>query len=608
MTWFQRFFQSFDGVRHAFALLAPYLIRQRKTYSGLLLLVVVDIAQTLAFAWFLGQITDAAVQQHFEKLYGLIPIGVGLSLLIIVSDFMNVRLEFTASYGLKKALSERMLRHILLLPVSRMNGLHSGELMTHFTRDIHSLNGMVGRSLIQWVRLPLIFIAVFVYMLQIHWAMAVLGLLIIPFALGSGALLGYTLRRRSRTINDLHGGVNRFLSDTLQGLSVIRSFTAEAAWFRKYSDKYGELYSLQQQYTKLQGWIRAGGQAAGAFIFLVSICLGAYFVSHHVITIGSLLSFINLSGHLLYPLTGIAGLWIGMQESSTAAERIAKVLDERIESPDLPEPVAVSSPETIEFQDVIFRYDEHIPLIERFNLTIHAGQTVAIVGASGAGKSTLFHLLQGLYRPQSGSIKLGGVPIEQLTKGQLRSAFALVAQETFLFSGTVLDNLRLARPGATEKELEHAAKQANIHDDIMSLPDCYATEVGERGITLSGGQRQRIAIARAILRDAPILLLDEATSALDSETEFQVQQALVGLMEGRTTIVIAHRLSTVRHADLIIVLDRGTIVQAGRHDELAGQTGPYKKMIRRQQIKKGDRTDDLEIAAGDLRHERSFSV
>lgn len=607
MMRFQRFFQMFGGVRNAFALLTPYLIRQRKTYAGLLLLVMVDIAMTLAFAWFLGQITDAAVQQHFEKLYGLIPVGVGLSLLIIVSDFMNIRLEFTASQGLKKALSERLLRHILLLPACRMNQLHSGELMTHFTRDIHSLNGMVGRNLIRWIRLPLIFMAVFIYMLQIHWAMAIMGLLIIPFALGSGALLGYTLRRRSRTIHDQYGGVNRFLSDTLQGLSVIRSFTAEAAWFRKYSDKYGELYMLQQQYTKLQGWIRAGGQAAGALIFLVSICMGALFVSQHVITIGSLLSFVNLSGHLLYPLTGLAGLWIGIQESSTAADRIAKVLSEPTESPELPETVAVAAPETIEFQDISFRYDEQIPLIERFNLNIQAGQTVAVVGASGAGKSTLFHLLQGLFQPQSGSIKLDGVPIDQLTKVQLRSMFALVAQETFLFSGTVRDNLVLARPGATQQEIEHAAKQANIHDYIMSLPERYETEVGERGITLSGGQRQRIAIARAILRDAPILLLDEATSALDSETEFQVQQALDGLMKGRTTIIIAHRLSTIRHADLIIVLDRGTIVQAGRHEELARQAGPYRKMNRRQHMK-GDKTDDLEIASGDLRHERTYSI
>ncbi|MDQ0115557.1 ABC transporter ATP-binding protein [Paenibacillus harenae] len=608
MTGFHRFLQLFGGVRSAFALLAPYLIRQRKTYAGLLLLVLADIALTLAFAWFLGQITDAAVQQHFDKLYGLIPVGIALSLLTIATDFVNIRLEFTASNGLKKALSERLLRHILLLPASRMNRLHSGEMMTHFNRDINSINGMIGRSLIQWVRLPLIFIAVFVYMLQIHWVMAVMGLLIIPFALLSGALLGYILRRRSRTIHDLYGGVNSFLSDMLQGLSVIRSFTAEAAWFRKYSDKYGELYLLQQQYMRLQGWIHAGGQAAGAFIFLVSLCLGAYFVSHHVITIGSLLSFVNLSGHLLYPLTGMAGLWIGIQESSTAVDRIAKVLSEPVEGPDLPEPMTVHGPQIIEFQNVSFRYEDQIPLIERFNLTVHAGQTVAVVGASGAGKSTLFHLLQGLYRPQSGSIMLDGIPIDELTSTQLRSALALVAQETFLFSGTIRDNLLLARPDATRREIEHAAKQAYIHDYILSLPDRYETEVGERGITLSGGQRQRMAIARAILRDAPILLLDEATSALDSETEFLVQRALDGLMEGRTTIIIAHRLSTVRHADLIVVLDRGAIVQTGRHEELAGRAGPYREMYRRQQDKKGEATDDLESAAGDLRHERSYSI
>lgn len=575
---------SIGVIRNAYALLAPYIIKRRKAYVGLLILTGVEIGLTLAFAWFLGQITDAAVQQQFERLYGLVPFGACLSVLTIVSDFTSRRLAFTASNGVKKDLSERLLKHIMLLPASRTDKLHSGELMTHFNQDVHGINGLIGSSLIQWVRLPLVFAAVFVYMLQIHWLMAVMGLTIVPFALGAGALLGFVLRRRARTIQDLHGSMNSLLSDTLQGLSVIRSFTAESAWLRKYADKNGELYAMQQNYVILQGWIGAGGQAAGAFILMVSLCMGAYFVSYHMITVGSLLAFVNLSGHLLYPLTGMAGLWIGMQESSAAADRIAQVLQEPLEHSEPPAVLSVPDKKTIEFRNVSFRYDGQTSLIERFSLTCPAGQTVAIVGASGAGKSTLFHLLQGFYKPQSGSICINGVPIDRMGLSELRSSISLVSQETFLFSGTIRDNLLIARPEATGREIEKAAIHASIHDYIMSLSNGYDTEIGERGILLSGGQRQRIAIARAVLKDAPILLLDEATASLDSETEHLVKQSLDRLMSGRTTVIIAHRLSTIRHADMIVVMDKGAIVQTGTHEELSLRPGMYRKLKRRQTI------------------------
>ncbi|MBC8080492.1 MAG: ABC transporter ATP-binding protein [Gorillibacterium sp.] len=575
---------SVDGVRKAYALLAPYIRKQRKAYIGLLILVFTNIALTLSFAWFLGQITDAAVQQQFKRLTFLIPFGVLLSVLTIASDFITNRLEFSASSGVKKELTERLLRHIMLLPVSRTNQLHSGELMTHFNQDIHSINGMIGSKLMQCIRLPLVFIAVVIYMFQIHWGMALMGLLIVPFAMTAGGMMGFVLRRRTRTIHDTYGNLNKLLTETLQGLSVIRSFSVEDTWFRKYADKNGELYKLQEKYTILQGWIRGGSQAAGAILFLISFCLGAYFVSHRVITIGSLMAFVNLSSHLLYPLTGLAGIWIGIQESSTAVDRIATVFREPVESLELPAAISVVGKKSIEFRDISFSYDGQTPIIEGLNLTVSAGQTVAVVGASGAGKSTLFHLLQGFYKPQSGYICINGVPIDQLAPSQLRSSIALVAQETFLFSSSIRENLLLARPDASQQRIEQAAMHANIHDYIMSLPDCYDTQIGERGVTLSGGQRQRLAIARAILRDAPILLLDEATSALDSETEFQVKRSLDRLMAERTTIIIAHRLSTIQHADLIVVLERGKIVQMGRHEELSGRPGAYRNLKRLQQM------------------------
>ncbi|WP_274650950.1 ABC transporter ATP-binding protein [Paenibacillus humicola] len=585
------------GARSAYALLLPYIRKRFKAYLGLLLLVPLDIGLTLAFAWFLGEMTDAAVRQQFSRLGELVVIGAGLSLLTIGSGLLRNRLEFTAINGVKQELSERLLQHLLLLPASRTDRLHTGELTSHFQQDLHNLDGLIGSNLVQWIRLPLVFGAVLVYMIHIHWVMAVIGLAIVPLTLGAGAILGLLLRRKAREIHDRYGYMNRLLTETLQGISVIRSFLAERLRVRKYTDVYGELYGLHRKYTLLQGWIRAGGEAAGAAIFMISLCLGAYFVSEQVISVGALLAFVNLSGHLLYPLTGMAGLWLGIQESSAAADRIGAMLNEPAESEELPERLPAPRWQSIEFREVGFSYDGRQPVIDGLNLTVAAGQTVAIVGGSGAGKSTLFSLLQGFYKPESGSILLDGVSADTLSASKLRSAFALVSQETFLFSGTIRDNLLLARPDAEQHELESAARYAQIHDFILTLPNRYETEIGERGIALSGGQRQRIAIARAILRDAPILLLDEGTAALDSETEFQVQRSLERLMANRTTIVIAHRLSTIRSADRIVVLDRGTIAQSGTHDELIAGPGLYRSMYVRQQLQEGGESYGLEAAS-----------
>ncbi|MDF2963370.1 MAG: transporter permease, partial [Paenibacillus sp.] len=280
-----------------------------------------------------------------------------------------------------------------------------------------------------------------------------------------------------------------------------------------------------------------------------------------------------------YPLTGLASQWAGFQRSVTAVERILNVLQLPVEAADL-STYLPSGPikHSIQFRNVTFSYDGHTNLFDHFNLHIPAGKVVAIVGASGAGKTTLFNLLQGFYKPQSGTIVVDDTTTEALPLSRLRSYFAYVPQETFLFDGTVMENLLVSRPGITVTEIVKAATIANIHPFIQSLPDGYDTEIGERGVRLSGGQKQRIAIARAILKDAPILLLDEATSALDGETEYQVKEALDRLMKNRTTLIIAHRLSTVQNADRIIVLDKGKIVQSGRHEELIATDGVYRNL------------------------------
>jgi ATP-binding cassette subfamily B protein len=576
---------STKEIKRTILLLKPYILSHKKAYIGLFLLMFIDIALILAYAWFMGVITDAAVHSDFDRLQILLFIGIGLAVINIITNFMDTYLETIAVNAVKTDLNLELYKHILLLPGNRVSNIHSGELLSHFTNEIHNIDGVVGRGLINLIRFPVTFITAFIYLVQINWKLTLLSLLIVPAAIMGGAVFGWLLRNNSRVIHQLISTINKSLNNTFQGFVVIRSFTLEKLFYTTYARHNQELYSLELKDARLRGWFYAGGEAVGSIAFLVSFIVGAFFVSNHVITIGALLSFITLVSRLVSPLTGLAGQWAGYQRAIAAIERIIHLLDQPKESQELPSyapPPPLSG--RIQFQDITFSYNGQNNVFEHFYLQIPLGQVVAFVGPSGAGKSTLFNLLQGFYRCQSGSIILDDTSIDDITLSELRNAIAYVPQETFLFSGTIRDNLMLARPGIPEADMIHAAINANIHEFITALPEGYDTEIGERGIKLSGGQRQRISIARAILKDAPILLLDEATSALDSETELLVKDALDKLMKNRTTLVIAHRLSTIQHADVIVVLDHGRIVQMGKHDELINERGLYRELYKTQLV------------------------
>jgi ATP-binding cassette, subfamily B, bacterial len=566
-------------IKKTFKMLKPFIFRHWKAYLVLFSLLAIDIFFTLAFAWFFGNLTDAAIHSDFAKMKTLIPIGVILTLTSIASNYCGIYAETIASNGVKNDVKEHLFQHILRLPAEETSSLRSGDLLSYFNNDIHAVDGVIGGSLISLIKLPIIYIAVFIYLFQINWVLCLISVLIAPIAVMAGGFFGLLLKRNGRKIHELVATVNSILAETFQALQVIRSFTLEKNTFKNFSLKNKEYYRLELENAKLQGWYYSGGYLLNSITFLLSLCLGAYYVSNGVMTVGSLLTFTNLVGYLVAPLTGLAGQWAGFQRSVTAIERLIDLLERTPASADLPSYTpSINQVHSIQFQDIHFSYDENQRLFEDVNLDIPAGKVVAIVGPSGGGKSTLFNLLQGIYKPQKGCILLNGKSTEGYTLSELRSAIAHVPQETFLFAGTIRENLLLARPNITEAEMIRAAIDANIHEFVMSLPDDYHTQIGERGIKLSGGQKQRVAIARAILKDAPILLLDEATSALDSETEYHVKEALDGLKKGRTTMVIAYRLSTIQNADLIIVLDKGKIVQMGSHEELLYKQGLYQNL------------------------------
>jgi ATP-binding cassette, subfamily B, bacterial len=570
---------NMDDFKKPYLLLSPFLLKQWKVYMVLLLLLGVNIFITIGSAWFFGNLTDAAIHGNLDSMKQLIPIGILLTMVSIVSNYCGIYFNTIASNGLKNLLKEYLFEHILRLPAGEASNMRSGDLISYFNNDIHSVDGVVGSSLISLIRLPLVFIAVFIYLFQISWILCLISVFIAPIAICGGAFFGLLLKKNGRMLHQLVAEINSTLSETFQGLQVIRSFTLEKTIFHQFKSKNKKYYDLELENAKLQGWYYSGGYLVSSVAFLFNLCLGAYFVASGTLTVGSLLTFIHLAGHLVYPMTGLAGQWAGFQRSLTAIERLVDLLNKPTASDELPSfTPAILTVRSIQFQDISFSYDENKKIFKGLNLEIPDGKVVAFVGPSGAGKTTLFNLLQGFYKPQLGSILINGIPTEDLTLSELRSSIAHVPQETFLFAGTIKENLLIARPTITDDEIVEAAKQANIHDFIVSLPNGYETEIGERGIKLSGGQKQRIAIARAILKNAPILLLDEATSALDGETEYQVKEELDQLMTNRTTLVIAHRLTTIQNADLIVVINNGEIEQIGSHDELLSQDGLYRKL------------------------------
>ncbi|MFN3874395.1 MAG: ABC transporter ATP-binding protein [Flavobacteriales bacterium] len=561
---------------------------------GMLLLLGTSLL-SLVFPGLMGSLVDATkggVPREAEALLDLTNID-SVALLLLGVFALQALLGFGRIY-LFSYVTEHMLarlrqdtyEHLLKLPMAFFASRRVGELNSRISADVALLQDTFTTTLAELVR-QLVIVSVGMVLLTLLSPPLTLTMLAsIPVVALVAVVFGRFIRKLSKEVQDRIADTNVVVEETLQGIQSVKAFANEA-W---------EALRYNRSVTAARGLAMKGARWRGAFVSFIILCMfgaivlviwrGVHLKEEGAMTTGQLVTFIMYSVFIGASIGSIPEYITQLLKAIGATERLMDLHDEPGEAIALgPKPAPLPLYGRIEFRNVSFHYASRpdMPVLRDVSFTAEPGQRIALVGPSGAGKSTIASLVLRFHDPVSGAILIDGQDARDYPLTALRDRMAIVPQEVILFGGTIRENIAYGRPGATQEEVEAAARKANAHAFIASFPDGYGTVVGERGVQLSGGQRQRIAIARAVLKDPAILILDEATSALDSESERLVQEALDELMKGRTSIVIAHRLSTVRDADRILVLDKGTIVESGRHDELiADGEGLYRSLSRLQ--------------------------
>ncbi|WP_112873827.1 ABC transporter transmembrane domain-containing protein [Paracoccus endophyticus] len=497
-------------------------------------------------------------------------------------------------YALVTRLGERVVADIRRAVFDRVIGLSpafyervmTGEIISRITTDTTLILSVIGSSVSLALRQALVAVGGLVMLLITSAKLTGLLLLVVPLVLAPIIILGRRLRGLSRENQDWIAASSGSASESLLAAQTVQAFTAEAATRAAFTDV------TEKSFAAARRRIATRAVMTALVIFLIFagvtgvLWIGARDVRMGAMTVGELVQFVIYSVMVAGSVGALSELWGEMQRAAGATERLGELLATQDTLLDPADPVPLPHPARgqIDLDRVSFHYPSRpdVSALNDVTLNIAPGETVALVGPSGAGKTTVVQLIQRFWDPERGSVSIDGIDLRRMARADFRRAIALVPQDPVIFGATARDNIRFGRPEATDAEIEAAARAAHAHEFLTALPDGYNSFVGERGVMLSGGQKQRIAIARAILRDAPILLLDEATSALDAESERLVQDAVDALARGRTTIIVAHRLATVKKADRIVVMQDGRIVQQGTHDDLVAQGGLYARLARLQ--------------------------
>lgn len=515
----------------------------------------------------------------FEKIGMILLWTMGLyvvsALFSLIQGFVMTGISNDVTYNLRKDISKKMSR----LPMNYFESRTNGEILSRVTNDVDTLQQSLNQSITQLITSVTTLIGVFAMMLSINVWMTLAALLILPVSMG---IIGTVMKHSQKYFRDQQkylGEVNGQIEENFSGHAIVHAFNKENDVLREFESANKKLYEAGWKSQLFSGMMMPVMQFVGNLGYVVTAILGGILVIKGKIAVGDIQSFFQYIRNFTQPIQQIAQVTNMLQSSAAASERVFEFLEEEEEVQGDQKDIAIEELSgSVQFSHVKFGYQPDKIIVHDFSADVKTGQKVAIVGPTGAGKTTMVKLLMRFYDVNSGSISVDGHNIQEFERGKLRELFGMVLQDTWLFSGTIMENIRYGRLDATDEEVIAAAKAAHIHNFIMQQPGGYQMVLDEETSNISQGQKQLLTIARAILADNPILILDEATSSVDTRTEIQIQKAMNNLMKGRTSFVIAHRLSTIKDADLILVMKDGDIVEQGSHQELLAKNGFYAEL------------------------------
>ena len=556
-----------------FRLSKPYRLR----FYSATVFVIVASAIWLSVPLGLRELLDAVFEQGDGELLNILAIGL-MALFVVQAGFSfagNYHLEWVGERVITD-LRKKVYEHLHRLGFRFFAERRLGEITSRLTNDVGSIRTALTDSLPQLLTISFSLIGSVTLMVILNWRLSAVIFVTVPFVTIATRYFGQKIRKLSRNIQDELADSTAVAEDALGAIRLVKAFVREEFEVSRYSDAIETLFKTARKKVVLTQLFWAGVGILFLSTLVIIFWYGGKEVLADRLTAGDLVAFIIYALNISRSISQTSRLYTAVNTAAGASERIFELLEEVPEISDQPGATKLEKINgSITISDLSFSYEKDRKILDSINIDVESGQTIALVGPSGAGKTTLLNLIPRFYDPQEGKILVDGVDIKTVTHKSLRSHISIVPQEVHLFGTSIKENIRYGRLDATDEEIIAAAKDANAHDFIMDTPQGYDALIGEKGVKLSGGQRQRLAIARAILKNPEILLLDEATSSLDSESEAQVQEALYRLMKGRTTFVIAHRLSTVQHADRILVMDNGKIIEEGTHPELIEKEGLY---------------------------------